>query len=48
MTGQPFPEVDLSEGEWNDYDEKVGPWFYDFYIMFILLSRRLSLSACLK
>jgi hypothetical protein len=23
MSGNPFPEVDLSEKEWNDYDEKV-------------------------
>ncbi|KAK0478243.1 hypothetical protein IW261DRAFT_1608495 [Armillaria novae-zelandiae] len=24
MTGQSFPEVDLNEGEWNDYDEKAA------------------------
>lgn len=26
-TGKVFPEVDLIEGEWNDYDEKVS--FYN-------------------
>lgn len=25
MSGTGFPEVDLTEGEWNDYDEKVSP-----------------------
>jgi hypothetical protein len=25
LSGTPFPEVDLSEKEWNDYDEKVCP-----------------------
>lgn len=36
--GTVFPDVDLEEGEWNDYDEKVGPQ-HDFlacHVQFVL------------
>jgi hypothetical protein len=32
-SGTVFSEVDLSEGEWTDYDEKVGIFDYSFPLL---------------
>ena len=45
MTGAKFPEVDLENGEWVDYDEKVKFIPVHWYITMILTVHQAALPV---
>ena len=44
-TGTKFPEIDLVDKEWNDYDEKVRRWTLDDTLWFLTLFQQAGLPV---